>query len=192
MGFVEKLTDLTGSELVDGELSLIDRTLAGVPKFINSGVGLRKLLDRTRLSFETAFDPGEENDFFRQGRRFNPTHLVMPPNCLDQGPHFHPGGEFSYVVSGEYFDADLEGNVLRVYPAGTTIFYAKGSSHRPLSREGAEILYIPFDGIVFGADPRDLARRMVKLGTAQEAIEYALLWMLPDPERRNTLLDTLF
>ncbi|RME56989.1 MAG: cupin domain-containing protein [Deltaproteobacteria bacterium] len=192
MGFLERLTDVTGSEIIDGEVVPIDRTIDGTPKFINSGVGLRSVLDRTRLSFETAFDAGERTDFFRQGDRLNPTHLVMPPNCLSQGPHFHPGGEFSYVVSGEYFDADMEGNVLRVYPAGTTVFYARGSSHRPLSQEGAEILYIPFDGIVFGKDPEDLLRRMVRLATPEEAIEYALLWMVPDPKRRQALLDTLF
>ena len=67
---------------------------------------------------------------------------------------------------------------LQNYSAGDTIFYNKGSTHRPLSSTGATVLYIPFDGIVFGKDAEDLARKMVKMGTTQEALEYALSWMI--------------
>ena len=65
------------------------------------------------------------------------------------------------------------------------------STHRPLSSDGAKILYIPFDGIVFGKNPEDLARKMVKVGTATEALEYALQWMVPDVSKRRELLDAI-
>ncbi|TDI46370.1 MAG: hypothetical protein E2P02_05230 [Acidobacteria bacterium] len=115
----------------------------------------------------------------------------MPKGCLQQGPHCHPGGEFSYVVEGEYFDGDMEGGVINTYPAGSVVFYSQGSTHRPLSKEGATILYIPFDGILFGKDPEDLARKMVKVGTAEEAVEYALQWMVTDSGKRQELRKTI-
>ena len=163
--------------------------ITGTDSFVNSGVGLRRELDPSKLDFEGI---GEDfQDFFRQGPRIIPTMLAMPSNCLDQGPHCHPGGEFSYVVEGEYFDADMDGGVIETYPAGRVIFYRQGSTHRPLSSDGATILYIPFDGIVFGKDPEDLARKMVKVGTAAEAVEYALEWMVPDASARRKLLDSV-
>ena len=172
MSYVDNLTRITGTQ-----------------RFVNSGVGLTRKLDPDQLDFETLGDGFE--DFFRQGPRISPTMLSMPENCLDQGPHCHPGGEFSYVVDGAYFDADMEGGVIETYPAGSVVFYSAGSTHRPLSRDGATILYIPFDGIVFGKDPADLARKMVKIGTASEALEYALSWMVPDPGRRKALEQSL-
>ena len=191
MGFIENLTEVTGTQEVDGVVQLVDRVIVGRPKYVNSGVGLRRELDRGTLDFEFSYNLGGDSapDYFRQGQRFNPTHLNMPANCLDQGPHGHPGGEFSYVIEGEYFDGDMEGKVVRVYPAGSTVFYRQGSSHRPLSRDGANILYIPFDGIVFGKSAEDLARKMVKIGTAEEAVEYALMWMIPDKAERQRLMD---
>ena len=189
MTFLESLHRVTGTETSDGSTALIAGEPKSEPKFINSGVGLGKELKDDELDFDTV---GEGfSDFFQQGPRINPTLLNMPPDCLTQGPHCHPGGEFSYVVGGEYFDADMDGGVIESYPAGSLVFYSRGSSHRPLSREGARILYIPFDGIVFGKDPEDLARKMVKVGTPAEAIEYALRWMVPDDARRRELEQTL-
>lgn len=46
-------------------------------------------------------------------------------------------------------------------------------------------LYLPFDGIVFGKDAADLARKMVKIGTAEEVLEYALMLMIPDHAERQ-------
>ena len=155
--------------------------------FVNSGVGLQRELDPSKIDFEAIGDGFE--DFFHQGARLSPILLSMPENCLQQGPHCHPGGEFSYVVDGEYFDGDMEGGVIHTYPAGSVVFYSQGSTHRPLSKEGATILYIPFDGILFGKDPEDLARKMVKVGTAEEAVEYALQWMVPDDGKRQELAD---
>ena len=161
--------------------------------FVNSGVGLEQELDPSQLDFAVIGDSFQ--DFFRQGARIRPTLLSMPKGCLQQGPHCHPGGEFSYVVEGEYFDGDMEGGVIHTYPAGSVVFYSQGSTHRPLSNEGATILYIPFDGILFGKDAEDLARKMVNVGTAEEAVEYALQWMVPDSgmrqELQNTILDKL-
>jgi len=172
MSFIDGLTQITGAE-----------------NFVNSGVGLARELDPSKIDFDTFGENSQ--DFFRQGPRIMPTMLAMPPNCLVQGPHCHPGGEFSYVVEGEYFDADMDGAVIESYPAGRVVFYSQGSTHRPLSTDGAKILYIPFDGILFGKDPEDLARKMVKVGTAAEALEYALQWMVPDAGRRREIQDAL-
>lgn len=163
--------------------------VTGTDDFVNSGVGLDRVLDPSKIDFDAITD-GFQN-FFEQGPRIMPTMLAMPPQCLDQSPHCHPGGEFSYVVDGEYFDGDMDGGVIESYPAGRVIFYSKGSTHRPLSSDGARILYIPFDGIVFGKDPADLARKMVKVGTATEALEYALQWMVPDVVKRRRILDSV-
>ncbi len=153
--------------------------------FVNSGVGLQRELDPSKIDFEAIGDGFE--DFFHQGARLSPILLSMPENCLQQGPHCHPGGEFSYVVDGEYFDGDMEGGVIQAYPAGSVVFYSRGSTHRPLSKDGARILYIPFDGIVFGKDPEDLARKMVKVAAAEEAVDYALQGMVPDAGKRREL-----
>ncbi len=157
--------------------------------FVNSGVGLDQELDASKIDYAVIGDSFQ--DFFRQGARISPTLLSMPKDCLRQGPHCHPGGEFSYVVDGEYFDGDMEGGVIHTYPAGSVVFYSQGSTHRPLSKEGATILYIPFDGILFGKDPEDLARKMVKVGTAEDAVEYALQWMVSDSGKRQELRKTI-
>lgn len=187
MGFYDNLTHITGIEEVDGIARLIGETPFGQIKFHNSGIGLWQLLDRSKLDYKMAGD--ESAGYFRQGKRFNPTILNMPVNCLDQVPHCHPGGEFAYVVQGEYFDADMEGEVICSYPAGSVVFYNIFSTHRPLSRDGAQILYIPFDGIVFGKDPLDLANKMIKVGTTPAALEYAMTWMVPDKQKRQELID---
>ena len=171
MAFIDNLTQVTRTE-----------------NFINSGVGLARDLDASKIDFDTLGD--DFQDFFRQGPRIMPTMLNMPAKCLEQGPHCHPGGEFSYVVDGEYFDADMDGGVIESYPAGRVVFYSKGSTHRPLSSDGAKILYIPFDGILFGKNPEDLTRKMVKVGTAAEALEYALQWMVSDADKRREILDS--
>ena len=157
--------------------------------FLNSGVGLEQELDPSKIDFAVIGDSFQ--DFFRQGPRISPILLSMPKDCLQQGPHCHPGGEFSYVVEGEYFDGDMQGGVIHTYPAGSVVFYSRGSTHRPLSKQGARILYIPFDGILFGKDPDDLARKMVKVGTAEEAVEYALQWMAPDSGKRRELREAI-
>ena len=157
--------------------------------FVNSGVGLDQELDASKIDYAVIGDSFQ--DFFRQGARISPTLLSMPKDCLQQGPHCHPGGEFSYVVDGEYFDGDMDGGVIHTYPAGSVVFYSQGSTHRPLSKEGATILYIPFDGILFGKDPEDLARKMVKVGTAEDAVEYALQWMVSDSGKRQELRKTI-
>ena len=100
-------------------------------------------------------------------------------------------GADARALEGEYFDGDMEGGVIHAYPAGSIVFYSQGSTHRPLSKEGARILYIPFDGIIFGKDPEDLARKMVKVGTGEEAVEYALQWMVPDAGERQELADVV-
>jgi len=189
MKFLDGFSRITGTERRDGETCLIASELGGEPVFINSGLGLGRELDDDKLDFDAVGEGFEE--FFGQGPRLKPTLLTMPAGCVDQGPHCHPGGEFSYVVRGEYFDADMGGGVIETYPAGSVVFYARGSSHRPLSSDGAKILYIPFDGILFGRNAEDLARKMVKVGTAAEAVEYALQWMVPDRGHRRVLSQSL-
>jgi len=80
---------------------------------------------------------------------------------------------------------------LQAYPKGSTIFYQTGSTHRPLSRDGAEIFYVAFDGITFGKDAEDLMRKIKKAGTPEDATEYALQWMF-SPDERKRIMDELF
>ena len=193
MGFVENLGLVTGTEMIDGEVRLVLPRGAeggiGLCKYVNSGIGLYRELSREKLDYQMAGEGVSE--FLKQGRKFDVRKLNMPANCLDQGPHCHPGGEFAYVNEGEYYDADMAGFPLRTYPRHSFVFYNKGSTHRPLSDEGSEILYMPFDGIVFGKDAEELARKMVKIGTPEEALEYALMWMVPDKNYRQQLMDSL-
>jgi len=80
---------------------------------------------------------------------------------------------------------------VRSYSAGSAVFYNKGSTHRPLSIDGARVLYIPFDGIIFGKSPEDLVAKMHKVGTSEEALEYALHWMVPDEAERRKIMERL-
>ncbi|MEK6839445.1 MAG: hypothetical protein AABX72_00755 [Nanoarchaeota archaeon] len=189
MGFIESLVEPTGI-FEDGSLSERFRNDARQKlKFLNSGVGLNRDLKVITLDYENA-GQGVET-FFQKGKKFDVYQLNIPTNCLNQGPHCHPGGEWAHVLKGSYFDADMQGKIVRHYTEGSTIFYSKGSTHRPLSHEGARVIYIAFDGIAFGKDPEDLARKMVKIGSTQEALEYALAWMIPDKTERQSLLDKI-
>jgi len=191
---VDKLIDPTGTEIVGGQVRLINPEEENLEhlRYLNSGRWMGSIADTSKLAFDSILEARENpEDFLKQGRRFNPTWLNMPANCLSMGPHCHPGGEFAYVVTGQYFDADMSGNRIRTYGEGSIVFYTKGSTHRPLSEVGAEIFYIPFDGIVFGKDPNELARKMQKVGTSVEALEYALHWMVPDKAERQRLMDEL-
>ncbi|MBS3152589.1 hypothetical protein J4230_04225 [Candidatus Woesearchaeota archaeon] len=189
MSFIEDLSDVTGTEEVSGVVRLIDREIVGSSKFINSGVSLKRKLDESILDFDSTSN--NIYDYFSFGSRFRPTRLNMPRNYLGGKPHFHPGGELAYVYDGAYFDADMEGNPIRVYLKGSVIFYPRGSTHRHLSRNGAELLYIPFNGTIFGDNAEDLVNKMVRFSTPQEALEYALLWMVPDNDARLRLMDKL-
>jgi len=111
--------------------------------------------------------------------------------CHQQQQHCHPGGELACVEAGEYFDADMQGNVLRTYPEGSIVFYKMGSTHRPLSLTGARLFYIPFDGIIFGKGAEDLMQKMVDKGVREEALQYALFWMFPDEAERQRIYDSV-
>ena len=172
MGFADSLQQKTGTE-----------------KYVNSGIGVKKPLDRTKLDYNqvaAGFD-----GFFRPGPRIGVYHLYMPQNCLNMGPHMHPGGELAFVIDGEYFDADMNGGVLRAYPRGSTVFYQAGSTHRPLSRDGSEIFYVAFDGIVFGKDAIDLMMKIKRAEAPEDTVEYALQWMFT-PEERQRIMGELF
>src|SRR3989338_8521499 len=97
MGFVDSLQQKTGTE-----------------NYVNSGIGQKKQLDRTKLDYNqtgAGFD-----EFFRLGPKIASYNLFMPQNCLNMGPHMHHGGELAFVIDGEYFDADMRGEILRTYP----------------------------------------------------------------------------
>ena len=193
--FYRSLRQLTGLERVEqAEVALISGNYRGMPLFVNSGVGLTGELDPTLLAENFDRTRGLA-EFVRQGGKLSATHLRMPRGCITQGPHMHPGGEISYVIGGEYFDGDMDGKVIQRYPAGSIVFYAAGSTHRPLSRDGAEIFYVSLDGIVFGNDANDLIGKMIrgkeKFKTPDEAVEFALRWMIPNQKLRRELLDSL-
>ena len=192
MRFLEKLVDITGTQQSAQGIVLIEHGVTGTAKYINSGLWNHGELEKGKLDYRELFGKVDQPiNFFRQGPRINLDVLNMPANCLDQGPHCHPGGEFAYIKSGEYWDADMNGRPIRIYDEGSIVCYAQGSSHRPLSEVGAEIFYLQFDGIVFGKDALDLAKKMKKIGTQEEALEFALLWMIPDKQERQKVLDEL-
>jgi len=107
MGFYSEIRNLTGTMLIHEKPFLMQGSgfAEGCApsllntKYVNSGVGLRNPLDSGRLDFEACGDGITE--FFSKGRRFTVTNLNIPANCLDQGPHCHPSGEFAYIIDGE-------------------------------------------------------------------------------------------
>lgn len=184
--FPNTLHSITGTCIDKGIVRLIQTGEEIAPRFFNSGVGLDHDLSGNEIRFETAGKYASH--FFRQGQKFNPTLLYLPPRTLKQQPHCHPGGEIAFVVSGSYFDAGMSGNALRgTYEEGDVVFYGKGSTHRPLSHTGAGIFYIPFDGILFADTPSQLLDKMKAATCSDEALEYALHWMLPNKLERERI-----
>lgn len=51
-------------------------------------------------------------------------------------PHRHPGGEEYYVLEGELDD------VGKTWPAGSYVWHAPGSIHKPRSKTGCTVLVI--------------------------------------------------
>jgi len=162
--------------------------VTGTDDFFNSGVLDCSKLSRDRMDF---LDLGKVfGELVRPGRRLNPTLLNMPRDSLSLPPHCHPGGEIAYVVEGEYFDSDMKGNLIRNYGPGSIVVYGIYSTHRPLSKIGARIFYVPFDGIIFpgksselqAEDAISLLTKMQAFGSPApgEAIDYARSWMLND------------
>ncbi|GEM_PF-6826885 len=191
--FPQTLTNLTGLEKRKGETSpsLIHASVTGDLLFLNSGVGLFDSLpaQRFRETPKTVYQSvgAFATNYFRQGQKLTFIRAYLCPEDTEPA-HFHPGGEIAMVRAGEYFDADLEGTVIRSYLQGSVIFYPKGSIHRPLTRDGALVEYITFDGLVKGKDPEDLLTKMRgNSKIPEEALEYALLWMVTDPSQRESL-----
>ncbi len=165
-----------------GTPALIDSDRIAPVYFFNSG---SKIIPEPKTGHDIVDFGPQSHLAFLQGSRINPTLLTMPPLALTLPPHCHPGGEIAYVIEGEYFDANLKGSPIRSYPAGSLVAYGLFSTHRPLSRTGAKIFYIPFNGIVFPSrsqelstdDPHNLVRKMKDLGAPLPALDYAREWM---------------
>ncbi|MBS3145129.1 hypothetical protein J4208_06115 [Candidatus Woesearchaeota archaeon] len=189
--FPQTLTEITGLEKKDGLLCLLYPKFSGKIHFLNSGVGLTEdfPVQQFRQPPKTLYQSVGlfATNYFRQGPKLNIARACLAPEDPEP-PHFHPGGEIAKVLVGEYFDADLDGNPFRFYQQGSTVFYSKGSTHRPLTRDGALVEYITFDGLVEGKNAEDLLRLMQATPkTSDEALAYALLWMVPDEEERTRL-----
>lgn len=179
---LERLEKITGLEKNSGVPLLIDSDKLMPVYFFNSG---SKIMPVQKTGFDI-IDLGPQSHLaFSQGSRINPTILTMSRDALHLPPHCHPGGEIAYVVQGEYFDANLNGLPIQTYDSGSLVVYGLFSTHRPLSRTGAKIFYIPFNGIVFPSksqelsadDPYNLVRKMKDLGAPLPALEYAREWM---------------
>ena len=158
--------------------------VTGTPQFFNSGIILTQSLARDRLDF-VDFGKGF-NELVKPGQRMNPTLLNMPSGSLSLPPHCHPGGEIAYLIDGEYFDADMSGKPIKSYTPGSIVVYGAFSTHRPLSKTGARIFYVPLDGILFPGKSPDLQaddminllRKMESAGAPPQALDYARSWML--------------
>ena len=183
MTFMEKLEQRTGTD-----------------DYVNSGVVTSKELDWGTLDFQVVAHGF--NDSLSISPKITATRLHMPARCDNLGPHVHPGGELAYVVNGSYYDAAMDGNVLERYDPGSTVFYNKWSTHRPLSEEGAELFYLTFDGIIIpnhGVMHDDagikIATKMAELNTPEDAVEYGLQFLFPNERKRTAireLMDELF
>ena|SRR3989344_4886124 len=189
--FPQTLTNITGLEERDG-LSYLLHTGVNNGKllFLNSGVWLPESFPlQSLIESKTAYQTigTFATNYFRQGSRLTFTTAYLGP-ADPEPPHFHPGGEIAFVRAGEYFDADMDGTCLRTYTEGSKIFYPKGSTHRPLTRDGAYVEFLTFDGIVSGKDAQELLTKMKHVPRTDElALEFALLWMVPDEEERIRL-----
>ena len=94
-------------------------------------------------------------------------------------------GEIATVLDGEYFDADISGEVIHTYSKGSIVIYGAFSTHRPLSKTGGIVSYTTLDGIIFpgnsieiqAEDPLELLKKMESKGAPQGALEYAKYWM---------------
>lgn len=184
--FPQTLTEITGLTEQDGVFSLFDST-SKPDKFVflNSGIGL----SHSRPTLQTAglF----ASNYFRQGKNHTFSTNYLDPDKPEL-PHFHPGGEWALVEKGSYFDADMTGNVLRMYHQGSKVFYPRGSTHRPLTHTGAYVTYETYDGIVLGQNAEDLLTKMKGTPKTDElALEFALLWMVSDPQERESLRSLL-
>ena len=166
---------------------LIDRlnNRTGNPTFLNSGVLVTSHLPEDSFSY---FDFGKSfTQFVKPVSRINPPFLNMPSDTLALPPHCHPGGEIAFVANGEYFDADISGKPIHNYSSGSIVVYGSFSTHRPLSKTGAKIFYVPLDGILFPGrlaelqadDPVKLLEKMESSGAPKPALDYARSWMLP-------------
>ncbi|MEK6846697.1 MAG: cupin domain-containing protein [Nanoarchaeota archaeon] len=169
-------------DLLDGLNRL--QYITGTDDFFNSGVLITAGMAADRLDFR---DVGKGfSKHVEPGERINPTLLHMPSGSLSLPPHCHPGGEIAYVISGEYFDADMTGRPIRTYPVGSVVIYSAFSTHRPLSRDGARIFYVPLDGILFpsrspevqASDPEMLLGKMEAARAPEPALSYARGWLL--------------
>ncbi|MDO8555939.1 MAG: hypothetical protein Q7R96_02075, partial [Nanoarchaeota archaeon] len=125
--------------------------------------------------------------------------LNMPKDCLNLGPHCHPGGELAIVTDGCYFDAHIDGSKIWEYPKGSVVFYKQWSTHRPLSDQGAQITYFTFDGLIIPNRgvmspevPRKVLEKMSELKAPKDAVDYALEWMIQSADERERLLAALF
>ncbi|HLD12482.1 MAG TPA: hypothetical protein VJB87_02700 [Candidatus Nanoarchaeia archaeon] len=171
--------------------------VAGEFNYRNSVRDLTRPLDPTKLGFATT-DPGFGSGLVFADGRSTMTRLRMPTNCLNLGPHCHPGGEVSIVLGGSYFDADIDGNQLLEYPEGSVVVYSKWSTHRPLSRTGADIIYFTLDGIIIPNKgvmapevPRKVIDKMVSLKAPKDAVAFALEWLVPEKNERERILESL-
>ncbi|MBI4019820.1 MAG: hypothetical protein HY367_00690 [Candidatus Aenigmarchaeota archaeon] len=180
MGFIDNLDNRTGNA-----------------RYVNSGV----------LRWKPLKVPGEPegfdlkmagkglNDHLEANPGIYVADLTLPPSYLHQFPHIHPLNELALVMEGEYQDMDMEGKVIHTYPKRSLVWYNRLSTHRPLSRDGTEIFYIAFGGIIQGKDPRELLQKAKSYGIQEreDALGYALQFLLPfDTKSQTQIMDEVF
>ena len=171
----DNLAKITGTEEIDGLVKLIIGKVSGAHVYINSFSGLP--YSQGKISPE---------GYFRLEKDFIVTNQRMPKGFLDEKPCCNPGGKILYVVKGEYSDADMNGKPIREYTKGSTVFYRTGSTHRQLSRFGAEVLNISFNGTILGKNPEDCAVMIKMVLNAYMTTYYHYLKpIMPMPEMSN-------
>src|SRR3989344_1127708 len=92
----------------------------GNDNYLNSGVRMSQVLNPSQLDFRTL--ASGFNEWTTASPRVTLTQLNMPKDCLNLGPHCHPGGELAVVTDGCYFDARIDGSKMWEYPKGSVVF----------------------------------------------------------------------
>ncbi len=163
------------------------RMKTGTKGYVNSGVIVRK-----ELVFPGArvnMGPIGFREFAAFGDKGYDAELFLDPFYINK-PHLHPGGELGVVLGGMYFDADMEGNPIFEYPKGTTVWYNKFSTHRPLTgKEGARIYYVTFSGFVEKPTSHELIKKAQELQAPEDALLHAISWLITNPLEQQRIMD---
>ena len=169
---------------------MVAGTTTGTDRYVNSGVLPTKQFDFPGGNVVVGGKGVHEILLARPGVQIS--QLILEADSVHAPYHTHLAAEVAVVNDGAYHDADLEGNVVQLYPTGTVVGYAPWSTHRPHSTDGAKITYVAFGGLIEAKDVEPHLRKILEMGCPVNAFEWAMLSLVPDRAERHSLLDRIF